>query len=117
MKKILIARGLLSTAGYLPAVPLKLAADFQSLLLFSTEDQIEGLAASLREVTARDYSGAHPPEKSYEPGVRGDDLFAFAWTSEFFRRRMYFKFCLHKEAEDCFTLYVFSLHEEKRVRK
>jgi hypothetical protein len=103
--------------GYLPAVPLKLAADFQSLLLFSAEDQIEGLAAALREITARAYSGAYPPDKSYEAGVRGDDLFAFAWTSEFFRRRMYFKFCLHKEDGDDSTLYVFSLHEEKRLRK
>jgi hypothetical protein len=70
-------------------------------------------AAVLQEITPADYSGKHPPEKSYEARVQGDDLFAFAWDSAYFRRRIYFKFCVHKEHDKSFTLCIASLHREK----
>ena len=111
-KKINLARTILSEDGFRPVSPQKLAANFTDLNLFSTEEQVEALDAALQEITPQDYSGARPPEKSYESGVRDDELFAFAWTSQYFRRRMYFKFCIHKEG-DSRTLYVASLHKEK----
>jgi hypothetical protein len=92
--------------------PEKLAVNFVGLNLYAADEQLKALAAALQEITARDYSGKHPPEKSYEAGMRDDDLFAFAWDSAYFRKRMYFKFCLHKDNVDDFSLRVASLHRE-----
>jgi hypothetical protein len=106
----------MESSGYFPVSPLKLAANFATLKLFSPEEQRKALVTALQEISAQDYSGGRPPEKSYEAGVRGDELFAFAWDSTYFRRRMYFKFCLHKEGEDSFSLYIASLHPENPVK-
>jgi hypothetical protein len=78
---------------------------------------LKAQVAVLQEISARDYSGGTPPEKSYEVGVVGDDLFAFAWDSKYFRRRMYFKFCLHKENEEDLSLYIASLHPENPSKR
>jgi hypothetical protein len=37
------------------------------------------------------YSGQRPPQKSYEQKILERDLFAFAWNSNVFNKKMYFK--------------------------
>ena len=101
-------------------MPAKLAKDFDKLGLYSTAEHMEALCAALQEISPNHYSGRRPPDKSYEPGVKGDDLFAFSWASKHFGKSMYVKFCLHKFDEQKWALFVFSLHEdnpEKRTRR
>jgi hypothetical protein len=116
-KKINDARTIFSAVGFRPVSPLKLAANFSELNLFSGQEQTDALRVALQEITPPDYSGARPPEKSYESAVRDDDLFAFARTSKYFRRRMYFKFCIHKEDEGVGIVYIASLHKENTGKR
>ena len=100
--------------GFSPVDPLKLGVDFYKLALFSEEEQREGLRAALNEVTAKSYSGRHPPERAFECAVKNEEIFTFRWQSAFFKKKMYLKFCFHDsdeyEGED---LYIFSLHEDQ----
>lgn len=75
--------------------------------------------AALQEITAENYAGHRPPEKSYEPATTGEDLFAFRWMSDFFKNIMYFKFCLLKgiDEQQETELFVFSLHVDRGKRK
>jgi hypothetical protein len=116
-KKINQAREVFTARGFRPVDPSKLAANFTTLNLFSSQEQSDALLAALQEITPQNYSGARPPDKSYEVEVRGDDLFAFAWTSNYFGRRMYFKFCLHADGEGNHSLCVASLHKENIGKK
>lgn len=62
----------------------------------------------LNEIKIEDYEGSYPPQRSYEKAVEGKDLWAFAWNSSTFKKRMYLKFALKNE-----TFYYISLHESK----
>lgn len=65
----------------------------------------------LNEVKIDNYAGYHPPHKSYEPQIKGKDLFAFRWTSSTLNFEIYLKFALKNE-----TLYIVSLHENKKKK-
>jgi len=91
------------------ANPFKLNANFVDLGLLTTEEHTAALMHSLEEITPADYAGKHPPESSYEPVVKGADMFAFSWLSKSFGCRMYLKFCFVRE-----EVYFFSLHEDRQ---
>jgi hypothetical protein len=62
----------------------------------------------LCEIGPTDYEGSHPPQKSYEKAILGEELFAFAWHSSCLSRRMYLKFALKSG-----RFYYVSLHKER----
>jgi len=43
------------------------------------------------------YAGTRPPQRSYEPELQKLELFAYAWHSPSFRKRMYLKFGLKNQ--------------------
>lgn len=115
-RKIRIATELLINKGFYPAELIKLDANFRCLNLFTYDEQFDALRAALREICATHYKGVRPPAKSYEPKTLEDDLFSFAWESDYFGEMMYFKFCLHQSGDDL-DLYVFSLHKDRSGKK
>lgn len=43
------------------------------------------------------YVGSRPPQRSFEPEIQNLELWAYAWHSQRFKKRMYLKFSLKKE--------------------
>jgi len=66
------------------------------------------LCCILDEVKIEHYVGAHPPRKSYEPIIKGGELFEFKWTCRIFGCDTYLKYCLKGE-----NLYLVSLHKDR----
>lgn len=112
-KKLWGARNLLGSVGYLAADPDRLLGFFTELSLFSDDEQNDALKAAFTEVTASDYRGRRPPEKSFEPATRDEELFAFVWDWTYFGRRMYLKFCMPIEDKKGKTLFLHSLHVDR----
>ncbi len=58
------------------------------------------LADLLREIQdakpTECYAGKRPPLRSYEPEIQNLELWAYAWHSRRFNKRMYLKFAIHK---------------------
>jgi hypothetical protein len=108
-KKIAAVRAALLGWTWEPAHAGKLAVQLARLDLISREDQGLAMAAVSGEIRASDYCGGYPPLKATEAGFGGCEMFAFAWDSEFFGRRMYFKFVLRNE-----KCGIVSLHENER---
>ena len=77
-------------------------------LNYLVADLAKDLPAVFREIRPIDYRGQRPPNKSYEKGILGCDLFAFRWLSRVFGCRMYFKFTLKGE-----DLWIVSLHRDR----
>ena len=48
----------------------------------------------LKEITPEHYTGSIPPQKSYESSIKGQELFAFSWTSQRLAKKMYLKFAV-----------------------
>lgn len=42
------------------------------------------------------YAGKKPPEKSYEVGMEGIELWAYSWDSTIMNSKMYLKFIIKK---------------------
>ncbi len=108
-RKIQFALGKVRDGDWAPADASKLNSNFLDLDLITAEEQTRALMNALQEITPHDYKGSHPPQMSYEPLVRGAELFAFAWASSSFGCRMYLKFCVFRE-----EVYFFSLHKERQ---
>lgn len=83
-KKLRNASALLGSRRWAPANPAKLMANFYELDLFSADDQSAALTTALGEVKPGDYRGSRPPQRSYEPVSRDDEMFAFEWESQHF---------------------------------
>lgn len=71
----------------------------------------DALKAIFEEIRADHYCGGRPPQRSYEEGIRGLDLWAFSWTSTHFGLRVYFKFALASQVTE--YLWLVSLHEDR----
>ena len=71
--------------------------------------EIAGVLEELFETASpSDYTGLHPPQRSYEQNILGVELFAFTVSSRRFRCRVYLKFAL---VED--VLWLVSLHHDR----
>jgi hypothetical protein len=86
----------------------KLLPEFHDLDRWTLEEQTEALAAALNEVGPEHCAGSRPPQKSYERTCKGAEVFAFAWESAHFGRKMCLKICFVKD-----TLYIVSFHRAK----
>ena len=115
MRRIEAAQRLTATGRWAPANAVKLAANFDQLGLYLQEEQEDALAQALGEINPRDYRGQHPPARSYEPATAGSELFAFAWRSRRFGKRMYLKFSILGTGP-AQRLYVYSLHQDRPQR-
>ena len=114
--KLREAQALLASSGYNPVDPEKLAEDFDSLGLYSGKEQLQGLAQAFAEASPAHYRGIRPPPRAFERVVVDEEMFEFKWTSLFFRRKMYLKFCLPR-SNNRIDLFVFSLHEDRPAIK
>lgn len=106
--KLRTARARAAAGDWAPAAPEKLQPQFAALGLYSVQERTEGIVAALEEIGPSDYVGSYPPERSYEAGVRGRELYPFRWSSGRFHRLMYMKF-VHTQDR----IYVISLHEAR----
>ena len=75
---------------------------------YLAEDLSKNLAAIFREIKPIHYEGRRPPQKSYEQGILGSELFAFRWVSRVFGCDMYFKFAVREGG-----LWIVSLHRDR----
>jgi len=91
---------------------VKLAADFERLGLYLREEQEKALAEALDELEPQHYRGQRPPARSYEPATPGSEMFAFAWHSRHFAKRMYLKFSI-LGLGPAQRLYIYSLHWDR----
>lgn len=111
-RKILRAREKISSADWHMANPEKQFPEFHALHLWTSEEMTKALEFALNETEPEHYAGGRPPQRSYERACSDAELFAFAWDSKHFRRRMYLKFCFVKG-----TFFVVSFHPERRVKE
>ncbi len=72
-------------------------------------DLAKDLPAIFREIKPTHYQGGRPPQRSYEQGILGSELFAFRWASRVFGCEMYFKFAVREG-----VLWIVSLHRDRR---
>jgi hypothetical protein len=75
---------------------------------YLVEELVEVLPAIFQEIKPIHYQGQRPPQRSYEQGILGSELFAFRWESPNFGCEMYFKFAV-KEG----LLWIVSLHRDR----
>jgi hypothetical protein len=71
-------------------------------------DLVKDLPAIFQEIKPTHYEGQRPPQRSYEQGPLGSDLFAFRWPSRIFGRDMYLKFAVREG-----VLWLVSLHRDR----
>jgi len=106
-RKIEKGKELVGKGNILTINPGAVAADAAELSFLASELQAV-LSKILLEVKPTYYIGRRPPEKSYDPQIKGGDLFTFRWMCREFGCEVYFKFCIK---EGCF--YLVSLHENR----
>ena len=79
-----------------------LVSDLEELEIADEKELISLVAEGLREIRAvppaKCWAGGHPPARSYEPGIKDSELWAFAWYSQIFKRAMYLKFAIKRDA-------------------
>lgn len=86
----------------------KLDADFYELALYKHEERLMALDMALSEITAADQCGPSPPnDVSSHPPHPGLPLYAFAWQSKEFGRKMYLKFAITTKGTPRLVLYSF----------
>jgi hypothetical protein len=92
--------------------PVKVMGELNSLEIDDSEEVFDLIGKLLDEIVPADYAGGRPPQRSYEQGYEGKELFAFAWESQILGKRMYLKFIIF---EECF--YYVSLHKDNPKEK
>ncbi|MBI1746446.1 MAG: hypothetical protein HYR55_07645 [Acidobacteria bacterium] len=107
-KKLDLARKKVSQNDWAPVDPTKLLKDFETLDLWTLEEESMTLLIALAEIKPENYAGGRPPQRSFEEICRGAELFAFTWSSTYFGCQMYLKFCFVKQ-----SLYIVSFHESR----
>lgn len=107
--KILKVRAKISSADWHMANPVNQFPEFHALSLWMSGEMTSALESALNEIKPEHYAGARPPQRSYERACSEAELFAFAWNSQHFRRRIYLKFCFVRD-----TFFIVSFHPERR---
>lgn len=78
-------------------------------LNYPISDLEKVLLCLLGEIDPNCYAGTHPPQRSYEPEIKGLELFAFRWTSKRFGCDIYLKFSINKG-----QIWLVSLHVDRK---
>ena len=99
--KVNDALAAVSSGRYQFAIYKHLASDLEELGVTDEKELINLVAKSLREIIsvqpASCWAGGRPPARSYEPEIRNLELWAFAWDSAAWGRRMYLKFAIKRD--------------------
>lgn len=90
----------------------KIVGELMALQIEDTSRVWDLILELLEELTLDDYTGGHPPQRSYEPSIAECELWAFVWHSVCLGKKMYLKFAVKN---GCF--YYVSLHESKFPRR
>ncbi|NNK86381.1 MAG: hypothetical protein HKO91_12615 [Desulfobacterales bacterium] len=106
-RKINFGKDIVAQGNILLINPDSIAADAEELG-YQTSNLKNVLLKLLEEVQSKHYVGAHPPRKSYEPLIKGSDLFEFRWESKRFGCAIYIKYTLKNE-----IFYLVSLHKHR----
>ena len=97
-----------------------LAGDLAELQLQATRDLPHLLASLLKEIQdagpTECYAGTRPPQRSYEPEINRLELWAYAWHSQRFQKRMYLKFALKNQGTNQCYIHV-DCHEDRPEQK
>jgi hypothetical protein len=105
----------LDNGKYAAIAEKHVSADIDELGLDSAENYWDAVFGFLYEIKDADpakcYVGGRPPQRSYERGFQGLELFAYAWDSPSAKRRMYLKFGIRNE-----TYYHLDCHEDRPKR-
>lgn len=109
--KITLAQKI-SIAGDVALVdPDIIAADL--IALGRNVDEIPSILCDLLENTNHnDYTGTHPPHRSYEPVISGCELYAFKTISKKIGCTIYYKFTIKDN-----ILWLVSLHKDRPEKK
>lgn len=107
-KRLDEAKKYLKNCNELFANPLKAVGELNDLNIENSNDVWQLITELLEEILPKDYSGAKPPQKSYEKTVVGLELLAFNWWSPKLTKQMYIKFVLKNE-----RYYYISLHQSR----
>jgi hypothetical protein len=75
---------------------------------FSVEEIANILIDILEEITANNYVGQYPPQRSYEDRILDYELFPFRWNSKVFGCKASLKFAIKNG-----QLWLVSLHEDR----
>jgi hypothetical protein len=109
-KKVADALVALRGGKFSLALTKHLSGDLAELELESANDLPDLLIELLEEIASigpvECYAGTKPPQRSYEPEIKGLELWAYSWHSQRLSRPMYLKFALKKEwyvYVDCHT--------------
>ena len=105
----------LDNGKYAAVAEKHVTADIDELGLDSVEEYWDAVFGFLHEIRDADpakcYVGGRPAQRSYERGFQGLELFAYAWDSPSFKRRMYLKFGIRNG-----TYYHLDCHEDRPKR-
>jgi len=97
-KKITDALEALGAGQFQIGLTKHLVGDLAELALDSAQDLPNLLTDLLKEIQDEGpiecYAGTRPPQRSYEQSIHDLELWAYAWHSERFKKRMYLKFAL-----------------------
>lgn len=107
-KKIQEAKDILKSASGIFANPAKVVNELYYLNIDNSCSVWQLICELLNELSPKDYAGCNPPQKSYEKTIEGVDLFAFCWSSERLKKKMYLKFALKNG-----RFYYVSLHPSR----
>lgn len=91
--------------------PNKIRDDLTGLKINSTKELWPLVRVALEEITAEDYCGTRPPQKSYEDLSGGLEESAYCWVSQHFGKKMYLRFFMAKTGAFLFS----SMHESREV--
>lgn len=94
------------------ANPSKAVGELNDLDIGDTNDVWQLIRELLEEISAKDYKGSRPPQKSYEKAIDGLELMAFSWWSPKYVKQMYIKFVLKNE-----RYYYVSLHQSRSSKQ
>lgn len=103
------------------ALTKHLVADCEELGLSGEAELWELLPSLFRELIQCDpvqcYVGGRPPIRSFEPGIRDKELWAFAWPSVRLGREVYLKFVMMKnKAGEPWYMHV-DVHPDRPEKK
>jgi len=112
IKRLAEAKECLMNRKGLFAHPSKVVGELNELQIDDANEVWPLIRELLDEVTAKDYRGTRPPQRSYEKTIMGCELLAFSWWSTKFSMQMYIKFVVKNE-----RYYYVSLHKSRSTEQ
>ncbi len=111
VRKLALAKQAISKGNLLIIDPGVIAADL--IELGCSVDDLPHILSNLLTVTKPDdYTGAHPPQRSYKPVITGCEMYAFKTVSKIIGCTVYYKYTIKED-----YLWLISLHKDRPEKK